>query len=320
MKAIVITKYGKPSDVLKIKEVEKPTPLDNQVLVRVRAGSLNVADLAPIRGAFIARIFGTGWLRPKRKILGTDLAGQVEAVGKNVKQFKLGDEVFGAAVGSFAEYVCAAEDRLVLKPGNVAFEEAAAVPIAGVSALQGLRKGQVKTGQKVLIHGTSGAVGTLAVPIAKSFGTEVTAVCSTRNVDNALALGADHVIDYTREDFTRNGETYDLILAVNGNRSARAYRDALSPKGICVVLGGSVSQIINALLWRRFLSKPNGRQISFMGIANLNQKDLDILKELLATGQVKPLIERRYPLSETAEAVRYLEEGHARAKIVITVT
>ena len=319
MKAIVITKYGQPSNVLQVKEVAKPTPAENQVLVRVRAGSLNVADLAPIRGVFLARLFGTGWLKPKREILGSDLAGQVEGVGKNVTRFKPGDEVFGTAPGSFAEYACAAEDHLALKPANVTFEDAAAVPIAGVSALQGLRKGKIGPGQKVLIHGASGAVGTFAVQLARSFGTEVTAVCSTRNLENAHSLGADHVIDYTREDFTKKGKTYDLILAANGHRSVLTYRNALSPKGICVVLGGSIPQIFQALLLGRFVSKTGGRTIGFMGIASVNQKDLDYLKELLAAGKIKPLVERSYPLSQTVEAVEYLAEGHARGKLVITL-
>lgn len=319
MKAIVITKYGPPSEVLLLKEVAKPTPADNQVLVKVWAGSLNVADLAPIRGVFLARLFGTGWLKPKRELLGTDMAGQVEAVGKNVRQFKPGDEVFGSAAGSLAEYVCVVEDRMALKPANVTFEEAAAVPVAAVSALQGLHQGGIKPGQKILIHGASGAVGTFAVQIAKSFETEVTAVCSTRNLDNARSMGADHVIDYTKEDFTKNGQTYDLVLAVNGDRSILDYRNALIPKGICVVLGGSVAQIFKAMIMGPFLSRNGGKQIGFMGIARLNQKDLGFLKELLAVGKVKPWIEKRYPLSETVEAVQYLEEGHAQGKVVITL-
>lgn len=319
MKAMVITKYGQPSDVLQLKEVAKPAPSDNQVLVRVQASSLNRADLAPIGGGVLARLFGTGWLKPKRPILGADLAGQVEAVGKHVTQFKPGDDVFGTAPGSIAEYVCAAEGRLVLKPANVTFEEAAAVPTAGVSALQGLRKGQIGSGQTVLIHGASGAVGTLAVPLAKSFGTEVTAVCSTRNVNTVRLLGADYVIDYTQEDFTQHGKTYDLILAVNGERSPLDYRKALNPKGRCVVLGGSVPQILQALLFGRFVSETGGRTIGFLGIARMNQKDLDVLKELLAAGHLKPLIERRYSLSQTVEAVEYVAQGHARAKVVITL-
>ncbi len=319
MKAIAISKYGRPADVLRVKQVAKPTPGDNQVLVKVHAGSINVADLAPIRGAFIARLFGTGWRKPKREILGTDLAGQVEAVGGGVTRFRPGDEVFGAAAGSLAEYVCAAANRLALKPANVTFEAAAAVPVAGVSALQGLRQGGIGPGQKVLIHGASGAVGTFAVQIAKSSGAEVTAVCSPRNVENARSLGADHVIDYTRQDFTRTGQAYDLILAVNGDRSPFDYRKALGPKGRCVVLGGSMAQIFQSMLLGPFVSKADGPRVGFMGIAKITGEDLDVLKELLAAGKVKPSIDRRYPFSQVVEAVEYLAEGHARAKIVIQV-
>ena len=319
MKAIVCTKYGPPLDVLQFKEVEKPTPTDDQVLVKVQAASVNISDLAPIRGVFLARLLGTGLLRPKRTRIGADIAGRVEAVGINVKQFQPGDQVFGDASGSLAEYACAREDLLVLKPANVTFEEAATVGVAAISALQGLRAGQIQPGQKVLVNGASGGVGTFAVQIAKSFGTEVTAVCSPKNLDNARSMGADHVIDYTREDFTRNGQTYDLILAVNGYHPILDYRRALSPKGICVVLGGKLPQIFQALLWGPLISKTGSKKLGFMGIAKLNQKDLVLLKELLEAGKVKPLIDRRYPLSETAEAVRYLEEGHARGKVVITV-
>lgn len=318
MRAVVITKYGQPSEVLQFKEMEKPAPLDNQVLVKVCAGSLNVSDLAPIRGAFIARLFGTGWLKPKREILGTDVAGEVEAVGGNIRKFKPGDKVFGTAAGGLAEYVCATENRLALKPANVTFEEAAAVPVAAVSALQGLRKGGIKPGQKVLIHGASGAVGTFAVQIAKLFGAEVTAVCSAGNLNNARSMGADHVIDYARKDFAMNSRKYDLILAVNGDRSPLDYRNALHPKGVCVVLGGSIAQVFKAMLLGPFISKTGDRQIGFMGIARLNQMDLEFLKGLLANEKVKPLIDRCYPFNETVEAVRYLEQGHARGKIVIT--
>ncbi len=319
MKAIVCTKYGSPLEVLQLKEVEKPVPTDNRVLVKVHAASINKADLAPVRGPFLARILGTGLRKPKRNIPGTDIAGRVEAVGKNVKQFQPGDEVFGAAPGGFAEYACAREDLLVLKPGNVTFEEAAAVPVAAITALQGIRLGQIQPGQKVLVNGASGGVGTFAVQIAKSFGTEVTAVCSTMNLDNARSIGADHVIDYTQEDFTKNGQTYDLIIAANGYHPILAYRSALSPKGICVVLGGTMAQIFQALLLGPVISKTGSKKISFMGIAKLNQKDLALLKEFLEAGKIKPVIDRRYPLSETAEAVRYLEAGHARGKVVITV-
>ena len=319
MKAIVCSKYGHPLDVIQLKEIEKPTPTDNQVLVKVHAASINISDLAPIRGVFLARLLGTGFLRPKRTMVGADIAGRVEVVGKNVTQFRPGDEVFGDASGSCAEYACAREDLLVLKPANVTFEQGATVGVAATSALQGLRAGKIQHGQKVLVNGASGAVGTFAVQIAKSFGTEVTAVCSPKNLANARAMGADHVIDYTQEDFTRNGQTYDLILAVNGFHPILDYRRALSPKGICVVLGGKIPQIIQALLWGPLISKNGGRKIGFMGIAKLNQKDLVFLKELLEAGKVKPVIDRRYPLSETAEAMQYLEEGHAQGKVVITL-
>jgi NADPH:quinone reductase-like Zn-dependent oxidoreductase len=319
MKAIVCTKYGPPLDVLQLKEVEKPTPTDDQVLVKVHAASINKADLAPVRGVLLARLLGTGLLKPKREILGSDIAGRVEAVGKNVKQFRPGDEVFGDADGGFAEYACAREDSLASKPASVTFEESAAVPIAAISALQGLRKGNVQPGQKVLVNGASGGVGTFAVQIAKAFGAEVTAVCSTRNVDNARTMGADHVIDYTGEDFTRNGQQYDRIIAANGDTSIRGYRRALCPEGICVVIGGSLSQIFQALLLGPLVSKTGSKKFGFMGIAKLNQKDLVLLKELLEGGKVVPMIDRCYPLSETAKALQYLEEGHARGKVVITV-
>ncbi len=319
MKAIVCTKYGPPLDVVQFKEVEKPTPTDDQVLIKVQAASINISDLAPIRGVFLARLLGTGLLGPKRTRIGADVAGRVETVGKNVKQFQPGDEVFGDASGGFAEYACAREDLLVSKPANVTFEEAATVGVAAISALQGLRAGRIQPGQKVLVNGASGGVGTFAVQIAKSFGTEVTAVCSPKNLDNARSLGADHVIDYTQEDFTRNGQRYDLILAVNGYHPILDYRRALSPRGICVVLGGKLPQIFQALLWGPLISKTGSKKLGFMGIAKLNQKDLVLLKELLEAGKVKPLIDRRYPLSKTAEAMQYLEEGHARGKVVITM-
>jgi NADPH:quinone reductase-like Zn-dependent oxidoreductase len=319
MKAIVCTKYGPPSDVLMLKEVEKPTPTDNQVLVKVHAASVNKKDLAPVRGAFVARLLGTGLLKPKRTILGDDIAGRVEAVGKNVKQFQPGDEVFGDTSGGFAEYACAREDLLALKPTNVTFEEAAAVPVAAITALQALRKGQIQPGQRVLVNGASGGVGTFTVQIAKSFGAEVTAVCSTKHLDTARSIGADHVIDYTQADFTKNGQQYDLIIAANGYHSILDYRRALNPQGMCVVLGGSLAQIFQALLLGPLISKTGTKKLGFMGIAKLNQQDLVLVKELLETGKVKLVIDRRYPLRETAEAIRYLEEGHARGKVVITL-
>jgi len=318
MKAIVYTKYG-PPDVLQLKEIEKPTPKDNGVLVKVHAASVNKADLYLLRGPFLLRLMGAGLLKPKRKILGTDIAGRVEAVGRNVKQFQPGDEVFGGGRGGFAEYTCAREDRLALKPTNITFEEAAAVPIAAVTVLQGLRKGHVQPGQKVLINGASGGVGTFAVQIAKSFGAEVTAVCSTGKLDMVRSIGADHVIDYTQEDFTKSGQRYDLIIAANGYHSILDYRHALSPKGICVTTGGSMAQIFQAMLLGPLISLTGSKKMGSMGIAKLNQKDLVLVKELLEAGKVVPVIERRYPLSQVAEALRYLEEGHAQGKVVITM-
>jgi NADPH:quinone reductase-like Zn-dependent oxidoreductase len=319
MKAIVRTKYGSP-DVLQLKEAEKLTPTDNQVLVKVHAASVNKADLYFLRGPFLVRLMGVGLLKPKNKILGADIAGRVEAVGRNVKQFQPGDEVFGwCGRGGFAEYVCAREDALVLKPANVTFEEAAAVSVAAITALQGLRKGHVQPGQKVLINGASGGVGTYTVQIAKSFGAEVTAVCSTKNLDNALSMGADYVIDYTQEDFTKSGQRYDLIIAANGYHSILDYRHALSPKGICVTTGGSMAQIFQAMLLGPLISLIGSKKMGSMGIAKINQKDLVLVKELLEAGKVVPVIDRRYTLIEVPEAIRYFEEGHAKGKVVIAM-
>jgi NADPH:quinone reductase-like Zn-dependent oxidoreductase len=266
---------------------------------------------------------GGGLLKPKNQILGADLAGQVEAVGRNVKQFQPGDEVFGdlsgCGSGGFAEYVSVPENVLALKPANLTFEETAAVPMAAVTALQGLRdKGQIQPGQKVLIHGASGGVGTFAVQIAKSFGAEVTAVCSTRNVDLARSMGADQVIDYTKEDFTQNEQRYDLILAANGYHSLSDYKRALSPKGIYVMTGGSMAQIFQAMLLGPWISMTGSKKMGALS-AEPNQKDLVFMKELLEAGKVVPVIDRRYPLSKVAEALRYLGEGHAQGKVVITV-
>jgi NADPH:quinone reductase-like Zn-dependent oxidoreductase len=318
MKAIVCTKYRSPDD-LRLTEVDKPIPTDDGVLVRVHAASINKADLYLLKHSFFVRLVGGGLLQPKRKIPGTDVAGRVEAVGKDVKQFKPGDEVFGSAPESFAEYARAREDRLTLKPSNVTFEEAAAVPVAAVTALQGLRKGHIASGQKVLIYGASGGVGTFAVEIAKSFGAEVTALCSTRNLDNARAMGADHVIDYSREDFTKSGQHYDLIIAANGSRSLLAYKHTLVPKGVCVGTGGSMRQIFGIMLLGPLVSVIGNKKVGSMGIAKLNQEDLVFLKELLEAGKIKPVIDRRYSLSEVGEAFRYFEEGHAKGKVVITL-
>ena len=319
MRAIVYTEYG-PPDVLQFTEVAKPTPKDNEVLIKVRAASANPLDWHLVRGKpLVARLMIGGLRKPKVTRLGVDVAGQVEAVGRNVTQFKPGDEVFGACRGAFAEYVCVSEDKLALKPANISFEDAAAVPVAAISALQGLRdKGRIQRGHKVLVDGASGGVGTFAVQIAKSFGAEVTAVCSTRNVDTARSLGADHVIDYTREDFTQSGQRYDLIIAANAYHSIFDYRRALGQGGIYVMVGGGWAQILQAMLLGPLLSLIGSKKMSFVS-AKLNKTDLGLLKDFLAAGKIVPVIDRRYPLSEVAEAFRYLEEGHARGKVVITL-
>ena len=319
MKAIVYTKYGSP-DVLQFKDVEKPAPKDDEVLVKIHAASVNAYDWHFLTAdIFLIRLMGGGLLKPKDSRLGADIAGRVEAVGKNVRQFKPEDEVFGMVRGGFAEYVCTLENALALKPSNLSFEEAAAVPMAAVTALQGLRdEGQIQAGQRVLINGASGGVGTFAVQIAKSFGAEVTAVCSTRNLDQARSLGADHVIDYTREDFTRSGQRYDLILAANGYHSLSAYKRALAPTGVYIMAGGSKAQIFQAMLMGSWMSETGGRKMGGVS-AKRSQKDLTFLKELLEAGNVVPTIDRRYPLREAAEALRYLGKGHARGKVVITV-
>ncbi|MCD4814634.1 NAD(P)-dependent alcohol dehydrogenase [bacterium] len=323
MKAIVYTKYGSP-DVLALKEVEKPTLKNNEVLIKVQAVSANPADRGLLTGKpFLLRLMGYGLLKPKNKILGADIAGRVEAVGRNAKQFQPGDEVFGdisdCGWGGFAEYVCAGENALVLKPANISFGEAAAVPMAAVTALQGLRdKGKIQSGQKVLINGASGGVGTFAVQIAKSFKTEVTAVCSTSKLDMVRSIGADHVIDYTQEDFTENGQHYDLIIAANGYHSISDYKRALSPKGIYVATGGSLAQIFQAMLLGPWVSMTGSKKMGSLATKS-NKKDLIFIKELLEAGKVKPVIDKQYPLSEVAQALRYLEEGHAQGKVVITL-
>ena len=319
MKAIVHTKYGSP-DVLQLREVEKPTPNENQILVKVHAASINAADWHVMRAdPFLVRLMGGGLLRPKDPRFGSDLAGRVEAVGENVKRFRPGDEVFGDATGAFAEYVLAREANLAPKPTNRSFEEAAAVPVAALTALQGIRyAGGIRPGQRVLIQGASGGVGTFAVQLAKSFRAEVTAVCSTRNLDLARSIGADHVIDYTKEDFTRNQQRYDLIFAANGYHSLFAYKRALNPQGIYVCAGGTMPQFFQAMLLGPMMSSKGGKKLSSMGIANVNQKDLVTLGELLEAGKIDPQIDRTYPLSEVPEAIRYVEEEHARGKVVIT--
>jgi NADPH:quinone reductase-like Zn-dependent oxidoreductase len=321
MKAILFPTYGSP-DVLQLTEVEKPVPNENQVLVRVHTASANPLDWHRMRGEpFLARI-GEGYLKPKNPKLGADIAGRVEAVGSNVTEFKPGDEVFGSVgAGGFAEYVCAREKYFVLKPGNVSFEEAAAAPVVAFTALQGLRDtGQIQAGQKVLVNGAAGGVGTFAVQIAKSYGAEVTGVTSTRNLDMVRSIGADHVVDYTQEDFTRNGQQYDLIYDAIGNRSVFAYRRALKPQGKCVIAGFSgFLRLFEHLIVGSLVSRIGSKKVGMMGIAKVNKEDLVLIKELLETGKVVPVIDRCYPLNETAEAIRYLEKGHAQGKVVIAV-
>jgi NADPH:quinone reductase-like Zn-dependent oxidoreductase len=320
MKAITYTQYGSP-DVIELKEVEKPTPKEDEVLIKIHAASVNAADWHYLRGTPLLFRLSSGLLKPKNIFLGADVAGRVEAVGRNITKFKPGDQVFGdlseSGRGTFAEYVCAPENALVLKPANISFEEAAAVPVAAVTALQGLRKGQIQPGQKVLINGASGGVGTFAVQIAKSFGTDVTAVCSTKKVDMVRSIGADHVIDYTREDFTRNGERYDLILAANGYRSISDYKRALSSTGVYAMSGGDTAQMVEAMLLGPWMSR-NGQKMGNL-LAKPNNADLAFMRELLEAGNVVPVIDRCYPLSEVADAIRYLEAGHAQGKVVITV-
>jgi NADPH:quinone reductase-like Zn-dependent oxidoreductase len=321
MRAIVYTKYGSP-DVLELKEVAQPVPQDDEVLVKIHAAAANYADWALLNGKpFLVRA-EFGLLKPKNTILGADMAGRVEAVGKNVRQFQPGDAVFGdisaCGWGGFAEYVAVPEKFLALKPENVTFAQAAAAPLAGITALQGLRDyGHIQPGQKVLINGASGGVGTFAVQIAKAFGAEVTAVCSTSKLEMVRAIGADHAIDYTRENFTRKGQQYDLILGANGQHSLAAYRRALTPQGIYVSSGGTLRQIFAAIILGPLLSRRGGQQLRSMGSAKPSQKDLLVMQEMLATGKVVPVLDRCYPLHEVPDALRYVGEGHAKGKVVI---
>lgn len=325
MKAMVYCDYGSP-DVLRIEEVEKPVPLDNQVLVRVRAISVNPLDWHYMRGEPYIMRLGTGLRRPKETRLGVDFAGTVEAVGAGVTRFKPGEEVFGGRQGAFSQYVTVHEDRaVVLKPANLTFEQAASIPIAAITALQGLRdQGKLRPGQKVLINGASGGVGTYAVQIARWLGAHVTGVCSTRNVDMVRSLGADEVIDYTRDDFTRGERRYDVILDNVGNRGLLECRRVLAPRGIYVLIGGGKSgeQGLLGPLWdpvRMFLLSPFVSQEMGLFMADLKQDDLAILGDLMQSGKVTPVIDRRYSFRELPEAIRYLEEGHARGKVVVTL-
>lgn len=323
MKAMMCTQYG-PPDVLQLKEMERPVPKDTEVLVQVHASSINYGDWGLLRGKpFFLRLTEGGLREPKIKVLGGDVAGRVEAVGRNAMRFQPGDEVFGDLAacgrGGFAEYVCAAEDKFAGKPAKLSFEEAAAVPMAAVVALQGLRdEGRIRPGQKVLINGASGGVGTFAVQIAKVFGAEVTAVCSTRNLEMARSIGADHVIDYTQEDCTRNRQRYDLIFAANGYHPISDYKRALSPQGVYVCSGGSLKQIFQSMLLGPLMSSSGGKRMGNL-LHRQDTEDLVFVSQLLESGRVVPVIDRRYPLDELPQAFQYFGEGHARGKVIITV-
>jgi NADPH:quinone reductase-like Zn-dependent oxidoreductase len=325
MKAILLTKYGSPQRVLHLAEVEKPTPKEDEVLVKVHAASVTFSNLIMVTGSpFVMRLIAGGLFKPKPVILGSDVTGQVEAVGKDVKQFRSGDEVFGYLAGDdgkkggYAEYVCAPEKAFGLKPVNLSWEQAAAVPEAALVALQAVRDdGQIQKGQKVLVYGASGGIGTFTVQIAKALGADVTGVCSTKNVDLVRSLGADHVIDYTKEDFTKNGQRYDLIVATAGYRSIYEYKRALSPKGIYVCTGGAWSQIFQALLLAKRLSEPAGKKLGVLTMKS--DFDFTTLKELIEAGKVKPVIDRCYPLNETGEAFEYYRTRHARGKVAIKI-
>jgi NADPH:quinone reductase-like Zn-dependent oxidoreductase len=323
MKATVYTEYGSP-DVLKLKEVATPTLGDNDVLIQIHAAALNAGDRILLRGdPFMVR-FTAGLRKPKHQILGADVAGRVAAVGRNVTQFQVGDAVFGdlsdSGYGAFAEYVAAPAHAVTLKPANLTFAEAAAVPSAAITALQGLRdQAQIQPGQKVLINGASGSVGTYAVQIAKALGAEVTAVCSTRHVARVRSLGADHVIDYQQEDYTQNGRQYDVILDAAAYRSLADNQRALTPRGVYILVGGSGGRFLEAMVLGPWRSKKHGQRFSTF-VKHPTQQNLMFVKELLEAGSVAPVIDRCYPLHEAAEALRYLEAGHTQGKVVITVT
>jgi NADPH:quinone reductase-like Zn-dependent oxidoreductase len=320
MRAIVYTRYG-PPEVLQIAEVTQPTPEDDEVLIKVQAVSVNRSDWEGLRGKPLYARIG-GLLKPRHHILGSDIAGRVEMVGRNIRRFQPGDEVFGDILprqGGFAEYVCARESALALKPASMTFEEVAAIPQAAVIALQGIRdKGQVQPGQEVLISGAGGGAGTFAVQLAKLYGAEVTGVDNTGKLDLMRSLGADHVVDYTREDFTRNGKQYDLILDIVAHRSVFAYKRALRSDGSYFLAGGSVATILQILLLGPWIRRTTGKKIRVLAVRP-NIEDIDFVKELIETGKITPVIDETYPLGEVPEAIRYVGEGHAQGKVVITV-
>jgi len=322
MKAILCERYGPPERVLQLKDVEKPVPEEGRVLLKVHAASVNISDYYGITG--FSRLFGGGIRRPKDPRVGSDVAGQVETIGANVTRFRPGDEVFGTCAGAFAEYAVARETRLALKPANTSFEEVAAVPIAGLTALQCLRdKGRVQAGQDVAVNGASGGVGTFAVQIAKSFGANVTGVCSTRNLDQARSIGANHVVDYTKEDFTRSERSYDLISDIAGNRSVSDYKRALKPGGTCLIVGVAKNPLLGLAKFTvlgKLGSMTGNKKVRFMGIAKINPEDLGFMAELLSTGKVKPVIEKQYGLSEVGQALQYIGGKHTRGKVVIAVS
>jgi NADPH:quinone reductase-like Zn-dependent oxidoreductase len=325
MKAIICTRYGSP-DVLQLHEVVKPAPRDDEVLIKIHAASINARDWRFMRAKpFFIRLMPGSLSHPKNKVLGVDFAGQVDVTGSEVEQFKPGDEVFGymptaSRRGTFAEYVCAKENLVANKPTNLTYAQAAAVPLAAMTALQGLRdNGNIQLGQKVLVNGASGGVGTFAVQIAKTFGVQVTAVCSTRNLEMVRSLGADHVIDYKKEDFTQNGQQYDLILAVNGYHPISDYLRSLRPEGRYVVAGGSLRQLIQAGSNRKKVSKTGSQRIYIASLVQ-SQMDLIFIKELLEHGKVVPVIDGYYPLSKIPEAFWYFEKEHPKGKVVIRVT
>jgi len=320
MKAIVCPNYGSP-DVLKFQEVEKPTLKDDEVLVKIHAAGVNAGDWHLMRAdPFLIRLM-SGLTKPKQPILGGDFAGQIEAVGKNVSQFKVGDEVFGASsnFGAFAEYVAVSENTIVLKPANMTFEQVAAVPTAAMTALQGLRDhGKITAGQKVLINGASGGVGSFAVQIAKALGAEVTGVCSTRKMNMVRSLGADHVIDYKKEDFSQSGQTYDLILGVGGYYPLASYKRALKPNGIYVMTGGETKQMFETMFLGSFMSMTSSKKITNF-IQKISKQDLLFLKELLEQGKLSPVFDKSYPLADVPKAIAYLESGKAKGKLVIKI-